>query len=118
MVNKVEYKNAVYWSQSNKMAILATLFHADIPGYYHSTGLSLFAVNCSRFISVWIRQLRGASQFIEYVYKSIVFAPQSSASNYVPSHHVNFYKFWCSQELLSHAWKKGPPHPISCGRRL
>ena len=76
--------------------------HADIPGYYHSTGLYLQSIlaDLSQFESGSCSDdSRGVSQFIENVYESIVFALQSSASKYVPSHHVNFYKFWWSQEL-------------------
>jgi len=76
--------------------------HADIPGYYHATGIYLQSVvaDLSRFeIGSCSEDSREASQFIEHAYESIVFALQSSASNYVPSHHVNFYKFWWSQEL-------------------
>jgi len=40
---------------------------------------------------------RGASQYTEYVYENIVSVLHDSASNYVPKHHVNFYKFWWSQ---------------------
>ena len=40
-----------------------------------------------------------ASQLIECAYESILFALQDSASKYVPTHHVNFYKCWWSQEL-------------------
>ena len=76
--------------------------HADIPGYYHSTGVRFHSVlsDLSQFESGnGYSATQGSSQFIESVYESIVLALQDSASKHVPKYHVNFYKFWWSQEL-------------------
>ena len=76
--------------------------HADISGYYYSTELYLQPIlsELCQFELGSGSDLSGrASQLIECVYESIVFALQDSASKYVPTHQVNFYKFWWSQEL-------------------
>ena len=74
--------------------------HADIPGYYHSTELYLQPILsklCQLELGSGSDHSGRASP--ECVYESIVFALQDSASKYVLTHHVNFYKFWWSQEL-------------------
>ena len=76
--------------------------HADIIGYNNSTqpylqsALSLLqqfeVCNSTHDSSV-------STAFIEDVYDSIVSALRNCADDFVPKHHVNFYKFWWSQEL-------------------
>ena len=76
--------------------------HADTLGYYHSTGLYLRPLysDLSQFeLGSCFDHSRGASQLIKHVYENIVSVLCDNASNYVPKHHVNFYKFWWFQEL-------------------
>jgi len=61
--------------------------HADIPGYYHSTGLYLQSIlaDLSQFESGSCSDdSRGVSQFIENVYESIVFAYKAVHPNMCP----------------------------------
>jgi len=41
----------------------------------------------------------GVATFIKNLYGSVAFALHDTAENHVPKYHVNFYKFWWSQEL-------------------
>jgi len=75
---------------------------ADIPGYYHSTGLRFHSIlsDLSRFKpSSGCYASQEPSQVIDSVYESIVCALQDSASEHVPNHNVKFHKFWRSQGL-------------------
>ena len=78
--------------------------HADIPGYYHSTDLRFRPILSDLLQLELDRRCFGSfepSQAIDSLYDSIVCALQDSASEHVPNHNVNFYKFWWSQELSS-----------------
>ena len=95
----IQYKDCCYSQPTVKRL---RWDHADILGYYHSTGLYLRPLysELSQFeLGSCFDHSRGASQLIEHVYENIVSVLCDNASNYVPKHHVNFYKFWWFQEL-------------------
>jgi len=78
--------------------------HADTVGYFNATRLQLQSIfEEIHLIEAYDTEGYGAPNSaqtaIESVYEKLVFALQSSASKFVPSHKANFYKFWWSQEL-------------------
>ena len=89
-------------AQCDKQSVVRLRWdHADIVGYYNSTMVQLqsiltemqsFEANCDNNYGT----PNDTCQFIEYIYEKIVSALNFSAVNFVPTHKVNFYKFWWS----------------------
>jgi len=78
--------------------------HADTVGYFNATRLQLQSILEEIYLieannAAGYRALNDSQTAIEAVYDKLVFALQSSASKFVPTHKVSFYKFWWSREL-------------------